>query len=230
MRSAPQRLRVFPAVALLGALALAVTGCSRGTDDPSSAGDAMSPTTSAPAGSASSPATSVPGAPVQVFEDFSCPHCATFHAAYSEPLLQAEQDGEVEVQYRIVDFLGRGDPESWSTRAAQAYYCVDGASDGNAEALHQYQTWLFEQAAAGVESEDTELVEKAAELSGDAGVDIGQCVAEDGGSQKLAAALSDFSDAGLRGVPAVYADGTLYNADEHGELMPWLTGGSTTQG
>lgn len=221
MSSAPQRLRVPPVAALLGALALAVTGCSGATGDPSPAGDATIP----PSATASAP-----GGPVQVFEDFSCPHCATFHAAYSEPLLAADQDGEVEVQYRIVDFLGRGDPESWSTRAAQAYYCVEGASDGDAELLHQYQTWLFGQAAAGLQSGDSELVEKAAELSGGAGVDIGQCVAEDGGSGKITAALSDFSDAGLRGVPAVYADGTLYDADEHGELMPWLTGGGTAQG
>ncbi len=227
MRSERPHRRPSPAAALLGVFALAVTGCAGSADEESTpAGAATSPTAS----TASSPAASTPHGPVQVFADFSCPHCATFHATYAGPLHAAAQDGEIELRYRIVDFLGRGDPESWSTRAAQAYYCLEGASDGNAQTLHEYQDWLFDQQTAGRQPGDAELVEQAGGPGGGAGVDIGQCVAQDGGSAKITAALSDFSDAGLRGVPAVYADGTLYDADEHGQLMTWLTGGSLAHG
>lgn len=225
MTSARPHRRLPPATALLGALALAVTGCAGGSGN---SGDQQSPAGDTP----SSPATATaPDGPVHVFADFACPHCASFHDAYGEQLHSLARDGEVTVDYRIVDFLGAGDPESWSTRAAQAYYCLEEETDGSAEALYEYRGWLYGQAAEGEPATDQELVEQAAQLGGDAAsADIGQCVAEDGGSEQITAASADFSDAGLRGVPAVYVDGTLYDPDEHGELISWLTGESPAGG
>lgn len=167
---------------------------------------------------------------MQIFEDFACPHCAAFHEQNGGLIHGLVSGGELEADYRIVDFLGRGDPESWSTRAANAYYCLKGSLDsgsgtGNQAAgnkLHAFQSWLFEQATA--QPDDATLVAQADEIDGDT-TSVEQCVTEDGGAPQITAAMSDFSDFGLRGVPSVYstADSTLYTPEQHGDLKTWLT-------
>lgn len=214
MRTAPPRLGALLAVA--AAAALTLTGCadairsagSEGDSDPSAARE------------------------VQIFEDFACPHCAAFHEQYGGMVHGLVSGGEAEVDYRIVDFLGRGDPESWSTRAATAYYCLeDSLGDGQAAGgtLHGFQSWLFEQATT--QPADEALVARAGEMAGGAGSaeEIGQCITGDGAAERIGAAMSDFTDFGLRGVPSVYspAEGTLYHPEEHGDLKPWLTAAET---
>lgn len=140
--------------------------------------------------------------------------------------------GQADVDYRIVDFLGRGDPESWSTRSATAYYCFeDSLGDGEAAlgTLHGFQSWLFEQAPT--QPDDEALVAQAGEMAGGVGnagsaEEVGQCITGDGTAGRIEAAMSDFTDFGLRGVPSVFspATGTLYDPQEHGDLKSWLTG------
>ncbi|MGM7669585.1 DsbA family protein [Microbacterium sp. A93] len=214
MRTDPSRLGVCLTVA--AAAALMLTGCA----------DAIR---SAGSGGGSEPSAAQTTRQVQVFEDFACPHCAAFHDHYGGLVHGLVSGGQAAVDYRIVDFLGRGDPESWSTRAATSYYCVEqtlGDSDAAAGTLHGFQTWLFEQAPA--QPDDETLVSQAGEMAGDAGdaEEIGQCIAADGTAETIEAAMSDFSDFGLRGVPSVYspAEGALYNPEEHGDLKLWLTG------
>lgn len=220
MRIRPSRPGAFLAVTAVAALML--TGCA---DAIRGAGSGAG-TTPAPS-SPSSPATG--GGKVQIFEDFACPHCAAFHERFGGMVHGLVAGGEVEAEYRIVDFLGRGDPESWSTRAATSYYCLEDAlGDGPAAAgtLHGFQSWLFDQATS--QPDDETLAAQAGEVVGDTGAaeEIGQCITQDGTTGRIDSALSDFSDFGLRGVPSVYspAEGTLYNPDEHGDLKAWLTG------
>lgn len=222
MRTNPSRLGASLAVA--AATALMLTGCAesiRNAEEGSDSSPAPSGSTSAGHGGA-----------VQIFEDFACPHCAAFHEQYGGMVHGLVSGGEADVDYRMVDFLGRGDPESWSTRAATSYYCLeDSLGEGEAAAgkLHGFQSWLFEQAAA--EPDDEALVAQASRMAGGIGTpeEIGQCITGDGADERIEAAMSDFADFGLRGVPSVYspAEGTLYSAEEHGDLKSWLTGPQT---
>lgn len=220
MRISPSRPGAFLAVAAVAILML--TGCA---DAIRGAGSGEG-TTSVP----SSPTSTATGAgKVQIFEDFACPHCAAFHEQLGGMVHGLVAGGQAEAEYRIVDFLGRGDPESWSTRAATSYYCLEESlGDGQAAAgtLHGFQSWLFDQAT--IQPDDETLSAQAGEMAGDTGnaEAIGQCITQDGTAGRIDSALSDFSDFGLRGVPSVYspAEGTLYNPDEHGDFKAWLTG------
>ncbi|MGO1884411.1 MAG: DsbA family protein [Citricoccus sp.] len=203
------------ALAVAAAAALMLTGCAESIRN-------------ADSGSGSTPANTAPEQ-VQIFEDFACPHCAAFHERYGGMVHGLASGGQVDVDYRIVDFLGRGDPESWSTRAATAYYCLEDSLGDGADAqgtLHGFQSWLFEQAATP--PGDEALVAQASARAEGTGEpeEIGQCITGNGADERIEAALSDFSDFGLRGVPSVYspAESTLYSADEHGDLKSWLTG------
>ncbi|MEV4902576.1 thioredoxin domain-containing protein [Citricoccus sp. NPDC055426] len=213
MRTDPSRLGACLTLAAVATLTL--TGCAEAIRSSGSGSGADSAATTA--------------REVQIFEDFACPHCAAFHDHYGGMVHGLVSGGAAEVDYRIVDFLGRGDPESWSTRAATSYYCMEealGDSDAATGTLHGFQTWLFEQAPA--QPDDEALVAQAGEMAPDAGTadQIGQCITADGTAGRIESAMSDFTDFGLRGVPSVYspAEGTLYNPEEHGDLKVWLTG------
>ncbi|GAA1115912.1 DsbA family protein [Citricoccus alkalitolerans] len=214
----PVRLGV--SLALAAATVVALTGCAEAIRNAEHGGSSSS----APEQTAG---TEAPG--VQIFEDFACPHCAAFHEQNGGLIHGLVSGGKLEADYRIVDFLGQGDPESWSTRAANAYYCLEdslGSGPGHDEAaankLHAFQSWLFEQATT--QPDDATLVAQADEIGGRA-ASVEQCVTEDGGAPQITAAMSDFSDLGLRGVPSVYstADSTPYNPEQHGDLKTWLT-------
>lgn len=211
MRTDPSRLGACLTLAAVATLTL--TGCAEAIRSSGSGADAGAST----------------AREVQIFEDFACPHCAAFHDHYGGMVHGLASGGQAEVDYRIVDFLGRGDPESWSTRAATSYYCMEealGDSDASSGKLHGFQTWLFDQAPA--QPDDEALVAQAGEMAPDAGAaeEIGQCITGDGTADRIESAMSDFTDFGLRGVPSVYSPGedTLYDPQEHGDLKPWLTG------
>lgn len=225
--SSPRPARLGVSLALAAATMVAFTGCADAIRNAEHGGS------SDPAGSSSSAPGQTAGTEasgVQIFEDFACPHCAAFHEQNGGLIHGLVSGGELEADYRIVDFLGQGDPESWSTRAANAYYCLEGSLESGAGSggeaagnkLHAFQSWLFEQATT--QPDDAILVAQADEIGGDA-ASVEQCVTEDGGAPQITAAMSDFSDFGLRGVPSVYstADSMLYNPEQHGDLRAWLT-------
>ncbi len=209
----PRWQRSLAVTAVAGAAALLLTGCA----------DAIRSAGQEDGGQATG------GPAVEVFEDFACPYCASFHEQYGGVLHGLTAGGQAEADYRIVDFLGGGNPESWSTRAATAYYCFEEESGGSAAAagrLHGFQSWLFQQAPE--QPGDEVLAAQAGRMTGGgtAAESIETCIAEDGADASIESAMSDFTDYGLRGVPSVYApaEGILYDPDEHGDLVDWLTG------
>lgn len=225
--ASPRPARLGATLALATATVVALTGCADAIRNAEHGGS------SGPVGSSASAPEQTAGTEasgVQIFEDFACPHCAAFHEQNGGLIHGLASGGELKADYRIVDFLGQGDPESWSTRAANAYYCLEGSlesgtgseNEAAGNKLHAFQSWLFEQATT--QPDYATLVAQADEIGGDA-ASVEQCVTEDGGAPQITAAMSDFSDFRLRGVPSVYstADSTLYNPEQHGDLKTWLT-------
>lgn len=220
--SAAHRLLSLSAV---GALAPGLTACAGDadqTESPAAVGTASTSPASEGTGSAAptpspSPSASADQEPstVAVYEDFACPHCKDFHYGVGGFLASVAQGGKAEIDYRIVDFMGQGDDESWSTRAANAFYCFRDTTE-DTQLQHDYQTQLFAAAPAGLS--DQQLVDRAGLLE----VDIADCVAADGGSDQIEAALTGMSEDGVRGVPTMVVDGTVYDPESDGDVIDWV--------
>ena len=69
---------------------------------------------------------------VEIFEDFSCPHCAGLAEADHEDSLQALNEGKVKIKFNFLNFLD-GEATGSSTRGAAVALAV--AETGNAKAF-----------------------------------------------------------------------------------------------
>ena len=151
--------------AAIGALAtgLLLAGCG-GVDGTAMkvAGDTGSPTSS-DAQVPSEPSSTTPGTPpssdgafrvaksenarvvVTVIEDMACPACKAFEAAYGSVLNEIAELPGAAVDYRIISFLDRMSDDQYSSRAANASYCVWNRSG---DAAQKQDVWLKFQTAA----------------------------------------------------------------------------------
>lgn len=68
---------------------------------------------------------------VELYEDYSCPHCADLAVATDADMKKAIEAGELVVHIRPLNFLDRGNNDGHSTRADSAALAV--AETGNAE-------------------------------------------------------------------------------------------------
>ncbi|WP_426717733.1 DsbA family protein [Corynebacterium auriscanis] len=108
---------------------------------------------------------------VEIFSDFSCPHCADLFEADHNDVKKAVSDGDVKVVYRFLNILDQK-PGGSSTRGGAVAYAI--AETGNAKAfwnIHQKmfkdqpevaRTWNWEEMGKAAEAYDVDpaLVEK----------------------------------------------------------------------
>jgi protein-disulfide isomerase len=149
------------------------------------------------------------GAPVEVvvFEDFLCPHCATFAESVA-PRLEREFVDEGVAALYAMNFVVIG-PES--ERIAQVAECVH-AQDDDA-------FWAFEIAAFRSQAnlDEARAISLALEYTG--GIDeeaLRTCVAEDRGLDAVRADVAAAQELGLRGTPSVLVDGEQVDATYDG--------------
>jgi protein-disulfide isomerase len=149
------------------------------------------------------------GAPVEVvvFEDFLCPHCATFAESVA-PRLEREFVDEGVAALYAMNFVVIG-PES--ERIAQVAECVH-AQDDDA-------FWAFEIAAFRSQAnlDEARAISLALEYTG--GIDeeeLRACVAEDRGLDAVRADVAAAQELGLRGTPSVLVDGEQVDATYDG--------------
>lgn len=69
---------------------------------------------------------------VELYEDFSCPHCSDLAIATDKAMLKAVEAGELIVDVRTLNFLDRGNVDGHSTRAGEALMIVGQTGDANA--------------------------------------------------------------------------------------------------
>lgn len=149
-------------------------------------------------GSADAPVT------VQVWEDFSCPHCATW-STEAFPSLREEYIASGEVRYEHHDF-----PipvEDWAWGAASASRAVYEATDGET---------FFEFAKSVYEQQSDYTLQVAGDAADNAGVD--PCTAvEAARGETYRPVLEADKQAGLdtemEGTPAVFVNGQLMGGD-----------------
>ena len=124
------------------------------------------------------PGTKDPKVTVSIYEDFLCPVCGMFEKNYGPTISKLIDNGDIAVDYYMVGLLGRGDKNSYSTRAGAIGYCV---ADTNKEAFRRFHSALYynqPQETANVFPDNTKLLETARQ-SGVAVGDsdpVGKCV------------------------------------------------------
>lgn len=158
---------------------------------------------------------------VRVVADLQCPACQMFEVRNGALLQRATADGTAAVEYNIAAFLDRASSTEYSSRAANASYCVADTGTDN------YQKWLqtmFERQPpeGGAGLPDSELIE-IAKSAGYTDASIGQCIAERKYDKYIAAKSNALLDEGINSTPTVFVDGKQI---QQSELQSALAGAS----
>ncbi len=108
--------------------------------------------------------TTEPKAVVSLYEDFQCPHCAAFEKEFGPTINKLIDTGAVAADYYMVAILNSSVNDNYSTRAANAGYCVAEADTSPAkEAFRRFHAAMFAQqpAEGSPAPDDTALIETA---------------------------------------------------------------------
>lgn len=89
---------------------------------------------------------SEPKAVLSLYEDFQCPHCAQFEKTFGPTINKLIDSGAVAADYYMVAILDTPINDNYSTRAANAGYCVAAEdSSPNKDAFRRFHAALFAQ-------------------------------------------------------------------------------------
>lgn len=88
--------------------------------------------------------TSDPKAVLSLYEDFQCPHCRDFEASFGPTINKLIDSGAVAADYHMVAILDSAANDRYSTRAANAGYCVaDEDKSADKAAFRRFHAALF---------------------------------------------------------------------------------------
>ena len=118
-----------------------------------------------------------PKAVLSLYEDFQCPHCAAFEKAFGPTLNKLIDTGAVAADYYMVAILNSPVNDQYSTRAANAGYCVaDADTSPTKDAFRRFHSALFvQQPAEGSPAPDDKALIETARQAGVVGT-VPDCV------------------------------------------------------
>ncbi|HEX5143890.1 MAG TPA: DsbA family protein [Mycobacterium sp.] len=118
-----------------------------------------------------------PKAVVSFYEDFQCPHCAAFEKAFGPTVNKLINSGAIAADYYMVSILNSPANDKYSTRSANAAYCVaDADTTPNKDSFQRFRTALFaQQPAEGGTAPDNKALIETARQSGVVG-SVPDCV------------------------------------------------------
>jgi protein-disulfide isomerase len=93
-----------------------------------------------------------PKAVVAFYEDFLCPACGGFEREFGSTVSKLIDAGAIEADYYMLGFLSRPQNDEYSSRAANAAYCV---ADESIDAFRRFHTALYTQGIQPQESDKT---------------------------------------------------------------------------
>ena len=148
---------------------------------------------------------------VRVVADLQCPACKQFEAANGETLAKAAADGTASVEYQIISFLDKASTNQYSSRAANASFCV-AKSDTT-----KYQSWLqtmFEKqpAEGGAGLSNDELVQIATDV-GYTDPAVATCIVDKPYNDYIQQVTQTTLQSGVKSTPSVYINGQLNQTD-----------------
>lgn len=142
---------------------------------------------------------------LELFEDFSCPHCADLETTLGAPLKSAQAEGTVKVIYYPLTLPGFGRP---TELAANAFACA--ADAGKAAEYHDALYANYDTAAQQWTNSMLTDIGKSVGLTDSA---FSTCVRGDTFNQWVKS-VDDTGDArGVTGTPTAYVNGTLVPAE-----------------
>ncbi|WP_431957752.1 DsbA family protein [Nocardia lijiangensis] len=145
---------------------------------------------------------------VRVVADLQCPACKAFEAAYGKVLDDAVNTGTAVVEYNIISFLDKASTTQYSTRAANASYCVA------QEDPTKYQAWLTAMFAQQPPEGGNGLPdEKLIEIAKSAGYSdaVASCITDRTYEKFVADTTNKAFDSGIQSTPTVFVDGKQVN-------------------
>ncbi|WP_132992077.1 DsbA family protein [Gordonia zhaorongruii] len=156
------------------------------------------------------PEKAAPKVTVTAIEDLACPACKRFESVIGSDVADLADDPDVALEYRMIAFLDRMSDDRYSSRAANASYCVWHRETDQADRV---TTWRkFQQLAfdgqpdeGGPGLPDSELAAFAEEAG--AG-DAQNCISgEDRADEVKATTERTLGDAEFEGTPTVLVNG-----------------------
>ena len=162
---------------------------------------------------------------ILVYVDYQCPICAIFELPNSEQLKNWVDSGAATLELHPISFLdGRGSPNAFSSRAANASLCV---ADYSPESFFAYNTRLFQaqptEGAPG--AENSELIAFAQEVGATNIEQVSSCI----NSKMFGSFIKDATERALSepipgtdlkvtGTPAIFVNGQQYTWSTGDEL------------
>ena len=148
-------------------------------------------------------------ATVRIVADMQCPICHQFENDHKELLNQAVANGTAAIEYNIVGYLDKVSSTEYSSRAANASYCV--AESG----IDNYPDWLElmfqnQPPEGGAGLTDEKMIELA-EQAGYTDPAVADCVTNRTYDKYVAAKTQDSMDEGINGTPTVFVNGEKVN-------------------
>lgn len=169
---------------------------------------------------------------LDVYEDALCPICADFEAQYGQQMAKAVDDGQLELKFRMVDFLNAASfSKDYSTRAYAALMTVAEEDGANPGVFMSFHTAIFDSKNQPRENGSKDLTnEELADIAADAGAsEETQQLIADGTHVAAAAANAQSNLETLReaaakvgrsaGTPTVAKDGIPLATND----VDWLT-------
>jgi protein-disulfide isomerase len=162
---------------------------------------------------------------IKIYIDYQCPICAIFELPNSEQLENWVSTGAATMEIHPLSFLdGRGSPNAFSSRAANASLCVADYSPDN---FFAYNTRLFQsQPTEGASGpENSELIAFAQEVGVTNTEEVSNCI----NSKMFGSFIKDATERALSepipgtqqsvtGTPAIFVNGQQYTWETADEL------------
>ena len=160
-----------------------------------------------------------------VYIDYQCPICAIFELPNAEQLKNWVSTGVATLEMHPISFLdGRGSPNAFSSRAANASLCV---ADYSPDSFFAYNTRLFQaQPAEGQRGpENSDMIAFAEEVGATNIEQVSSCI----NSKMFGSFIKDATEKALSepipgtelrvtGTPAIFVDGVQYTWETADEL------------
>ena len=143
---------------------------------------------------------------VIIYEDFGCPGCQAFEQANGQFVEAAVKQGEITIEYRMVNFLDRVSPNKYSSRSGSAGLCAYDAGGGAAFKKVANLFWANQPTEGSAGPEDADLVDtlKQAGLSG---AKVEECVVQERFVPWLDESTKASRKEKVSGTPTVRIDG-----------------------
>lgn len=143
---------------------------------------------------------------VSLYEDFLCPHCRDFEQKYGPTINQLIDSGAIRADFYMVAILDSPSNQNYSSRAANAAYCV---ADENKEAFRRFHAALYAQqpGESGTSfPDDKQLIEVARQAG--AGGTVPDCINK---GKYLSMVDGLASAAGIQSTPTVKINGEEFD-------------------